>query len=85
MSANEGENLSQSKARLKIRRGMLELDFFLSRFVDNKFNTLTDHQKKLFFDMLEWEDPVLYDCLIEKIPTKNPDFMPIVNLILLPG
>ena len=75
-------SIDKSKARLKIRRGMLELDFFLSRFVENNFDTLTDAQKKLFFDMLEWEDPVLYDCLIDKIPTKNPDFMPIIQLIL---
>jgi len=74
-------SIDKSKARLKSRRGMLELDFFLTRFIDHQFDQLNAHQKKCFLEMLEWEDPVLYDCLIEGVSPNNADFKCIAEKI----
>lgn len=73
---------SKSKARLKSRRGLLELDFVLQRFIEHDFDYLTLDEKKLFFQLLEWEDPVLYACLIEaKISPEHIVFKAVIEKI----
>lgn len=42
------------------RRGMLELDFLLKRFLSNGYHTLGDAEKALFEQMLDEADPVLF-------------------------
>lgn len=69
----ELNDLSKAKVRWQCRRGMLELDFLLQRFVDNKYDNLSQEEKLLFFKLLEEEDSTLWDWLVEhRIPDNHP-------------
>lgn len=50
------------KARLKwrCRRGMLELDLFFAKFIDNYLAKLTEAESEDFAKFLENPDPTLY-------------------------
>lgn len=55
---------SKSQIKWQCRRGMLELDFILEKFVDNYFDALSDVDKKTFAQLLTEDDPTLYDWLV---------------------
>ena len=54
--------MTEKKAKLKwhARRGMLELDLILGRFVDNHLDSLTAEQLVAFEHLLTQADPDLY-------------------------
>lgn len=56
----------QKKAKLTwhCRRGMLELDLILQRFLAHQVDTLTDTQIDLFERLLTAQDPDLYAWLM---------------------
>lgn len=47
------------------RRGILELDILLLPFYKQRFKTLTIKKKIQFFEILKFEDNVLYNILIK--------------------
>lgn len=53
-----------AKIRWQCRRGMLELDILLERFLNKHFENLTESEKKLFIQLLEQPDPTLYAWLM---------------------
>lgn len=68
---NSGQPL-QSKKRLQwqCRRGMLELELFLTDFLEYDYENLSREKKLLFEDLLTVIDPVLFDYLMG---TQEPD------------
>ena len=48
------------------RRGMLELDILLSRFVEEHYDLLSEDEKLRFDVLLECEDQDLYNWLVKK-------------------
>ena len=64
------------------RRGMLELDILLSRFVETRYEKLSDQDKLRFDVLLECEDQDLYNWLIKKIPPESSTLKRIIDLIL---
>lgn len=51
------------RLRWLARRGMLELDTWLNRFLDRGFAKLPIAQQRLFVYLLEQDDMTLYDWL----------------------
>ena len=72
----------KAQAKLKSRRGMLELDIILQRFLENGFDDLSFAQQVLFLKLLDWEDPILYDCLIDEIPPVDIEMGKLVRCII---
>ena len=64
------------------RRGMLELDILLSRFVETRYEKLSDEDKLRFDVLLECEDQDLYNWLVKKIPPESSTLKRIVDVIL---
>ncbi len=62
--------ISMNRLRWMCRRGMLELDVILEKFLDQGYSDLSAAEKKIFIELLEMPDPVLYHWLIE---SKDPD------------
>ena len=60
--------VSASELKWRCRRGMLELDLFLSRFVDNEqgLKQLKDKERSDFYVLLDFPDQELYEILIGK-------------------
>lgn len=59
--------------RWQCRRGLLELDLMLNRFLDKSYSSLSLSQKQDFVQLLETADQTLYRWLIaiEKPPTST--------------
>ena len=64
------------------RRGMLELDILLSRFVETRYEKLSDQDKLRFDVLLECEDQDLYNWLVKKIPPESSTSTRMIDVIL---
>lgn len=65
-------NFEMDEARLawQCRRGMLELDLMLQRFVDKRYQGLSLKTKKAFHQLLNCQDQILLDYLMgQDVPT----------------
>ncbi|MCH9644819.1 MAG: succinate dehydrogenase assembly factor 2 [Gammaproteobacteria bacterium] len=65
----------------KCRRGMLELDFFLERFIKNKLEQLDKNQIKTFDAMLDEPDPVLLSWFTGQQVAEDKAVQAMVELI----
>ncbi|NDH09151.1 MAG: succinate dehydrogenase assembly factor 2 family protein [Gammaproteobacteria bacterium] len=68
--------LELEKARFlwRCRRGMLELDLLLGRFMEQGFHQLDETQRALFRELLEEPDPDLYAWLMGYQVPDRADF-----------
>jgi len=57
------DTLLENRLRWLCRRGMLELDTWLTRFFDRRFSALTPDQRATFARLLEQDDLSLFDWL----------------------
>jgi antitoxin CptB len=75
----------QTKAKLiwNCRRGMLELDLMLSRFMKNHVDSLSDTQVSAFEKLLGSSDPELYVWLIGQEKPADKELAEIVAFIRL--
>ena len=63
------------------RRGMLELDLILQPFVDNTYDSLSEHDQLRFEALLEREDQQLFVWLMKREQPTDPDTLRIVQII----
>jgi antitoxin CptB len=75
----------QKKAKLTwhCRRGMLELDLILQRFLAHQLDMLTDSQVELFERLLTAQDPDLYAWLMGYEAPVDKELRDIVTFIQL--
>jgi antitoxin CptB len=59
-----GEERERLRLRWQCRRGMLELDLLLNRFLDTGFAALDAGQRVAFNRLLAYQDQILYDWLM---------------------
>lgn len=64
------------------RRGMLELDLILLPFLENHYESLDEENKLRFQQLLDCQDPELFDWFMGKSIPENPDHKFIVKYIL---
>ena len=67
----------------KCRRGMLELDLILRRFVDRAYPDLSQAEQRLFFDLLEEEDPTLQSWFTRVAQPEGPEMQALVEQIIV--
>lgn len=61
-------DLSKKRLKWQCRRGMLELDVLLNRYLDSQYELLTEPEKHQFQQLLTIEDPELYGYLMQQLP-----------------
>ena len=78
------EELATEKKRLwwHSRRGMLELDVLLLPFVEDVYDTLSEEDKEKFRNLLDVEDPDLFQWFMQHARSSNPDHAYMVDMIL---
>ena len=68
-----------SRLRWQCRRGMLELDVALMRFLDEDYGQLTATQKAAFVRLLEMQDQVLHGWLMGRAIPEDPVFRELMD------
>ena len=68
------------RIRWRCRRGLLELDLVLSKFLSNRYAGLSDAQKAVFLEITSYSDNDLWDLLSGRAP---PASSAIANLVEL--
>jgi antitoxin CptB len=69
------------RVRWQCRRGMLELDLVLSRFVERHFSELSPDQVAAFKALLEQSDSVLWDLATGRLEPESVATAAIVSLM----
>ena len=59
--------------RWACRRGMLELDILLGKFLENNYPNLPEKEKTLFEKVLSCEDQDLFEWLTNKKTPQDPE------------
>ena len=75
------DETAKRRIRFLTRRGLLELDIVLGRFMEKEFNNLSDEELSVFVEILELPDPSFLALVNEKEETDNPEFKSLLDKI----
>ncbi len=75
--------MSPEYAELKwrCRRGMLELDMLLNRYLDINYATMSESKGALLSEVLDYPDQVLFDLLLGNMKSSNADVNQLISEI----
>lgn len=65
------ETASLSQLRLRCRRGMLELDLILQRYLNHHYSSASPAEQAQFLQLLELQDPELYPLVTGATPPSS--------------
>lgn len=71
----------QERIRWRCRRGLLELDLVLSRFLESRFDHLTSDQRGALNRLLDLPDHDLLDMVMGRAETNDPGCAEIVQFL----
>ena len=69
------------RMRWRCRRGLLELDLVLSRFLESQFENLTSDQRGALTRLLDLPDNDLLDMVMGRAETSDPGCAEIVKFL----
>lgn len=69
------------RLRWRCRRGLLELDIVLQRFLDNDFSSLDKSQRQAFNDLLDVSDNTLLAYLNKQEQPDDPRLLEILSVL----
>ncbi|MEJ2424297.1 MAG: succinate dehydrogenase assembly factor 2 [Candidatus Thiodiazotropha sp.] len=72
------------RLRWQCRRGMLELDYLFTSFLDRHYRQLEPDMRAAFVELLEYPDPVLHAWCIVGDPPENDRLAKLIRLIRHP-
>ncbi|MDF1677520.1 MAG: succinate dehydrogenase assembly factor 2 [Legionellaceae bacterium] len=81
MTSNQMTKDEKAKLLWRCRRGMLELDLILSRFLNQHWDALTQEEQMTFERLLHEPDPQLYAWFMGYETVENNEFKHMVSLI----
>lgn len=70
-----------NELRWRCRRGMLELDEYLRRFLVHGYDQLNDDERSAFYRLLDFQDQELLEVLSGQTFTSDRELHPIVEHI----
>lgn len=71
----------EERLRWRCRRGLLELDILLQRFLDQYYAQLDEAQLKAFETLLSLPDNELWDIISSRKETTNENLKPLLTLL----
>ena len=69
------------RVRWRCRRGLLELDLILARFMERQYAGLDTEARELFNELLEYPDNDLLDWALGKGVPPEPRYLRVVELL----
>ena len=75
------EDRKRDRIRWHARRGLLENDLILTRFLDLELAALESKEMALLEELLRWSDNDLLDVLMDRKPCGDPRFRPLIERI----
>jgi antitoxin CptB len=73
-------SVEDERIRWRCRRGLLELDLVLSKFLDEHFPSLSISQRAVFNVLLDYPDNDLWDLLSGKTASADPEIKKLIKL-----
>lgn len=78
---SEAGNRDHARLRWHCRRGLLELDILLNRFLDKQLPVLSKQELVQLDQLLLLQDNDLLDVILNKAPLQQPGLLPILEKI----
>lgn len=75
------DEAAKRRIRYQTRRGLLELDIVLGRFMDKEFQSLNDEELAVFVDILELPDQEFLALVNQKEEITDARFLPLLEKI----
>ena len=75
------DDTAKRRIRFLTRRGLLELDIVLGRFMETEFQNLNDEELAVFVEILDLSDPQFLALVNQKEETDNPRLKPLLDKI----
>jgi antitoxin CptB len=76
----QGQDLERLRWRC-VRRGLLELDILLGKFLDEQYPHLGDAQAQAFGELAMMEDPDLWDLVSGRKPCENAAHAEVLSML----
>jgi succinate dehydrogenase flavin-adding protein (antitoxin of CptAB toxin-antitoxin module) len=64
-----------------VRRGMLEVDIALTRFLEERFEKLSEEERKAFAELADYEDLPLWHLISGQAECSDPRLAPVVAML----
>lgn len=80
-SEEKADDRVLERLRWRSRRGMLELDLILTRFLQAKLETLSQEEIGIFDDVLRLSDNDFLDLLMGRAECLDQRIKPMINMI----
>ena len=71
----------KSELRWRCRRGMKEVDVLLLNYLERHYATAPAEERRLFADLLEWQDPQLHAYVIGLETPTDPAVVQVIGKI----
>lgn len=71
----------EHRTRWHCRRGLLELDLVLARFMERHYPGLDAEQRRRFDRLLELQDNDLWDVVAGRLESPDPELSELVHLL----
>lgn len=75
------DDTAKRKIRFQTRRGLLELDLVLGRFMEREFEQLNDEELTAFVEILEFQDQDLLALVNGYTQTEKTHLIPLLDRI----
>ncbi len=75
------DDVEKRRIRWRSRRGLLELDLVITRFLAHDYDALTSEQFAAYCEMLEWPDNDLLDIVNAKVEVDDPRYAEIIAIL----
>lgn len=75
------DDAAKRRIRFLTRRGLLELDIVLKRFMEKEFPHLSDEELAVFVNILDLPDQEFLALVNRKETTENPEFANLLDKI----
>lgn len=75
------DEAAKRRIHYQTRRGLLELDILLGKFMEKEFQNLNDEELAIFVEILDLPDQQFLALVNQKEHTENARFLPLLEKI----